>query len=537
MKNIKFLFILMAIIFAWTMTAHAYSAVNELDIINIKPAGTGDPAISKENRIFHAYPGIEYNIRAAVVGGMYPYDFKLSNAPEGMTVSSNGTIVWPNPQKNSGIITLTVTDQEGNTDTAKWSINVSKEKFIFVDSKASTNGNGTLNNPYNSMINFLVATNSTGQDKDITYFRAGEYNLEDWRTSDNKGMSLTTNPSSFIAYPGEKVNMIGVPEGGNHTGWTPIYSNDPIYFDSINLSGFSQYGIKVWSDVDYNIIRRCNFKNLKATNDKNNNQGFIVIYRAGDSVLSSYNVIQDNELSHWAGGSAIGSLYDTVNTLIEDNYIHSAEEHGFSGAVSNVGISPKSRCDNMTIRGNKIIMDEGSPLGSSWNSLFYQTNNTEICFNYFHKNPNTDDRGKVHTWNAAAYTQDGSRSQKLLHYYRNTAVGDIKFSFIKNDEDCSWCGPFNVCNNVIINPNNNWAGHYRTHDYISFGWSVDMSNEPWNCINMTDNLKGKKHDNIIDSEGKLTQEYEKYIGKYGYQIQKEEINNELTKPQAFHKIE
>jgi hypothetical protein len=469
---------------------------------------------------------------------MYPYDFKLSNAPEGMTVSSNGTIVWPNPQKNSGIITLTVTDQEGNTDTAKWSINVSKEKFIFVDSKASTNGNGTLNNPFSSMLDFLKETEKTGQDRHITYFRAGDYNLEDWKTSSNLGMDLGSNPSTLIAYPGEEVNMIGVPEGANHTGWTPIYSNDPIYFDNINLSGFSQYGIKLWSDVDYNTIRRCNFSDLEVTNDQNNNQGFIIIYRSGgyDTIFSEYTVIQDNIFSDWAGGSAIGSLYDTVNALIEDNYIHNPKKHDLSYRVSTVGIAPKSQCNNMTIRGNKVLMDIGNPLGSSWNAIFYNTKNTEVCFNYFHKNPNTNERGIVHTWNSAGDDRQEDESQRYLHYYRNTVVGDIKFKYV-DGKDCTWFGPFNLSNNVIINPNETNAGRYRTHNYISFDWNVDMSNEPWKCINMTNNLTGQKHHNIIDSEGKLTQDYEKYIGKYGYQTQKEEVNNELTKPQAFHKIE
>lgn len=82
---------LLSALFFITQTAapaFASKANFPLEITNIKPAGTGDPPIPATNRIFRAYPGIEYNIRAAVIGGVYPYYHELSGAPGRMTIDS-----------------------------------------------------------------------------------------------------------------------------------------------------------------------------------------------------------------------------------------------------------------------------------------------------------------------------------------------------------------------------------------------------------------------------------------------------------------
>lgn len=39
------------------------------------------PAIPSGHRIYRAYPGLEYNIRAVVLGGAFPFRFALKDAP------------------------------------------------------------------------------------------------------------------------------------------------------------------------------------------------------------------------------------------------------------------------------------------------------------------------------------------------------------------------------------------------------------------------------------------------------------------------
>lgn len=68
-------------------------------------------------------------MRAAVIGGTYPYSFTLTDQPAGMTVDSRGVITWPNPPASDSSITLTVaTDSEGSQAQTTWSITVEANK-------------------------------------------------------------------------------------------------------------------------------------------------------------------------------------------------------------------------------------------------------------------------------------------------------------------------------------------------------------------------------------------------------------------------
>lgn len=109
----------------------AQAANYPLEITNLKPAGTaGSPASS---RIYHAYPGLVYNIRAAVVGGAYPYTYSLTGAPSGMTIDAQtGEINWPSPT-GAATPTLVVVDSEGTRVTSAWTVTAATTNFRFVD--------------------------------------------------------------------------------------------------------------------------------------------------------------------------------------------------------------------------------------------------------------------------------------------------------------------------------------------------------------------------------------------------------------------
>lgn len=116
---------------ASTSAADAEPARYPLELVSPREAGTspspddGSPAIPAGHRIFRAYPGLEYNIRAVVLGGSYPFRFELSDAPAGMTIDSRtGEIRWPKPSGEQSRPTITVTDAEGTTRSSPWMIKV-----------------------------------------------------------------------------------------------------------------------------------------------------------------------------------------------------------------------------------------------------------------------------------------------------------------------------------------------------------------------------------------------------------------------------
>lgn len=346
-NNFKFFFFLL---FFLILPNISQGANFPLEITNIKPAGTGSPAISTTNRIFRAYPGIEYNIRAAVIGGVYPYTYSLSNQPAGMIINSRtGEISWPNPQNNSGTITLSVTDAENTTVNTTWEIAVTTSGFIFVDLSYVGTETGSFAQPYRSLENML--NNESGVN-DIVYFRAGVYQMIRFNASYEHGINLGISPHNWLAYPNETVVL----QGGNNTGEAHrIVSWDPFYFDGLIIKDVVDYGIMTAGSVNYKTVRRCVFDGLVPSDDVNNNYGFIHTTSNGPGY---YSVIADNEFRHWRQSAAIGSLYDDNKILIENNYIHdNLPDETPTGIGTTIGIAPKLYTDYLTVRGNKVVMD------------------------------------------------------------------------------------------------------------------------------------------------------------------------------------
>lgn len=75
LKSIIFFPIIFFSLFFFANDVFAYGNHQPLEIIAPKEAGTGDPAIPATHRVFRAYPGIQYEFKAQVIGGTYPYVF------------------------------------------------------------------------------------------------------------------------------------------------------------------------------------------------------------------------------------------------------------------------------------------------------------------------------------------------------------------------------------------------------------------------------------------------------------------------------
>jgi hypothetical protein len=432
MRGVFFCGMFLAVVFG--LTNNSQAANFPLEIINIKPAGTGTPAIPATNRIFRAYPGIEYNIRAAVIGGTYPYTYSLSNAPEGMTINSRtGEIIWPNPQSDASDIQLSVKDSENTTVSTTWSITVSINGFLFVDAAYSGVETGSITQPFSSIENMINKTNS-GDSQDIVYFRGGNYILIEHNnhfraTGDvtgkygfnlSYGSGDNLKPHKWIGYPGEIVNIDG--DGR----YIEIGS---IYFDNLNLSNFSDWGLIVISQNHYNVVRRCNWSTLYQVRDTNSNQGF---YFHMETNATYYHVFQDNTFRDYNGAQAIGSLYRTHKMLIENNYMSDGGYSVYHGFAQGVGA--KYNTDYLTIRGNKIIMPASIPL-----DIYKGSDNVDICFNFL----------KQTSGGRPLYFSANNTFPGTVNVYRNTIVGG-NINIRENPCGSTLHGPYNFYKNIFI---------------------------------------------------------------------------------------
>jgi hypothetical protein len=477
----KIILFLASFTLAFGIANSSQAAIMPLEIINIKPAGTGSPAIPATNRIFRAYPGIEYNIRAAVIGGVYPYSYSLLNAPSGMTINSRtGEIIWTNPQSNSGAITLNVVDSENAQASASWTITVTTSGFLFVNSNYSGTSTGSITQPFKTVLEMLEKTTSANRN-DIVYIRGGNYTLAQYIDSGAvllgwSSSGSETRPHTWIGYPGETVNI-------NANGL--IIRSNRVWFDSLNISGWGDvhHGIEVWGSENYQTIRRSKLSGINNTDSANQNQA--LFYAQGWEV-GYYLVIQDNEWTDFRGAGAIGSIYATRKMLIENNYTY---DGGYpSGHYYCTPISIKAANSYYTIRGNKIVLPSTATNLELFNGAVPDGGDyAEFVYNLVVRPSSTDD-AIVHFY------------PYHFHMHRNTFRGRIEFIPSLS------AGPIYFRENVLV------------------GSLIEDTN-----VTSSNNLTGS---NLFDSSYKLTGSYTQYVGSRGWQLSDGLTSMELGGSQA-----
>ena len=469
----------------------AAAANYPLELIAPRAVGTspssGLAAMPSGHRIFKAYPGLEYNIRAVVIGGAYPFTFALSNMPSGMSINADGTISWPNPTGTTATPTLTVTDAEGTRVSSSWTITVATTGFKFVD---ASNGNDTSDGSRAAPWRTLAKVHTSGTNADIVYFRTGTYTPAGiGRSSVGSPWERvefgSTKPSQWLAYPGETpVIDFGYVAGVDPSALIRFQASasTPVYLDGLEGRNFRNIGLQIISGAsDYTIIRRLKLHHMILGVDGENPAGIMWTSSYGDS--TKYCAVQDSEFYSLNNGGGL-KVYSQNRMVIEDNLFRD----------SGSGFDLKAHVPRFDVRGNVFRNINGSALFGNMNtSGSGEPASGEWRFN----NLNVP---------AAAFAidvnQDGQAAE--IYIYRNTIVGPAQ---VRNVDSAD--GPFRFRNNVIVNGDSGTpAGSHITQVSVS-----DTSR-----IIVTDQLTGSPSAGIVDSSGSLTTNFERYVGTHGHQL-------------------
>jgi hypothetical protein len=447
----------------------AMAANYPLELTNIKPSGQ----LPANHRHYRAYPGVEYNIRAAVIGGDFPYTYSLANAPAGMTINPDtGEIRWPNPQANASP-TITVRDRLGVSVNATWTINVSASGFKFVDAvNGSSSGDGSRSSPWRTLRDVWNNAAAT----DIIYFRAGTYNQLDIPArggvgGDWEGIIWNNKPAIWIAYPGDTRPVIDF-------GYVPGQENAPlirligdsVYVDGLEMRRVRNIGFQFPSgSVNGPTFRRLVARDLGPHVDGSNASYIMTTTYEG---RCPGGVIQDSEF--YNSTAPVIKIYSQYKLLIEDNYVHD----------STVGIELKDLIEQFTVRGNRFRNISLVPLGGNMHET---ATSGEILFNLIQGNQ-------------YALRINNDAMATPIWIYRNTFAGGQVMVANANATN----GPFTFSNNVIVN---NESGNKLTLENISAPSRVVVA----------DNLTGTPSGGILDANGNLTTSYTRYIGTHGHQ--------------------
>ncbi|WP_164743937.1 putative Ig domain-containing protein [Saccharospirillum alexandrii] len=444
--------------------------------------------LDTNSRFYKAYPGLEYRVRLAVMGGSYPYAYELQENPDGMTINRLGEIVWPEPsaRTNPYAISVLVTDTEGLTEEVSWQVTVTKAGFFFVDAEngrsTSSGGRGTLENPWRSMGDVygdggkFQANNPDG----FVYWRNGEYSLEgefeDCNSSEGCRLAWYAGkkPSVWLAYPGERPT-INFNRNGVDGYILFDQGTDNLYIDGFRLDNNSNTRGKSLSIVNNgNITIRNNiFEGL--TNCESGGNNSHLFFPGGDG---RYLAVQDNLVSDSCGYWLLG--YSSPYAVVESNDIYSDIP---------LPIGPKSNIENWTIRANHIKGQ--TSLGAIWNQEYGYSGSIEINYNLI----------EMENSNGVAVKLLSSNPGGEIFVNRNTLIGHVVVQSLQSTK-----GPWYFEENIIINDSSN-------SDKISRSSTVDESR-----LIVNNNLVGNGADGIIGDNGQLTEEYSEYLGQRGHQL-------------------
>ena len=434
-----------------------YPSNYELELVSPRAAGTapsaesGTPTMPSGHRIFKAYPGIEYNIRAVVIGGAYPYTFSLSNAPAGMTINARtGEISWPNPQANAEP-TITVRDMEGTERSSSWAITVTTSGFRFVDSVNGDDSNaGTLAAPWQTYPKVFNTTSAS----DIIYYRSGSYNHDGLTRATGtlsdvmNRVEINSGSRRWIAYPGESVTFDCRYINSSDVGATYRFSPDatnPRYFDGIRFTNHINMLTEMNVAGNYDIVRNVTMDTVIGHAGSGTNPSAMMFTGPAGETHRWYFAVQDYVCRDMAKAGA-WKTYNAYKILFEDCEIYNCTESG---------PDIKARTGRWEVR-NCRMYDNGTAGGDQYDGLFGnmnggpapsqgRVNNGEVRYNYI-KSQNAGDL-------TIDINQDGNHQE--LSVYRNTFVGGT--CRIRNlDGNGGDNGPFRVFNNVVQNPSAGW---------------------------------------------------------------------------------
>lgn len=266
-----------------------------------------------------AYPGTEFNMRPAVIGGTWPYHFSLRTSPAGMTIDARtGTITWLAPLTAGAVqVAVALVDQAGRTAEQTFTLTVGKEGFYFVSPSGDDANPGTFERPWKTVMRAAQAVADPAQA--TLYLRTGTYPVEvpptPGKTNSNVLRINNTSPRRWMAWPGEKpVIDLGFTEAvwkstlatliaeadakfaadptadpaKKYTSVTTINYGHRIYidagtddllFDGLEVKNANYYMFLMYNGMKRGLTwRRCNLHHLYA--DGGENPSFIFGYAA-----------------------------------------------------------------------------------------------------------------------------------------------------------------------------------------------------------------------------------------------------------------
>ncbi|WP_405223874.1 hypothetical protein [Lentisalinibacter sediminis] len=443
-----------------------------------------------------AYPGLEYRIPVVVQGGAYPYRYQVVSGPSGMTVGEKygdanyGIASWT-PAEESGPqqVSIRVTDQQDSFVDVKFSIEVTRKGFIFLDPNVATSGDGSIGNPLKT---FADVHKGSQDDRtyagNILYLRGGTHKLTGWAGNNgNFNVKGDNKPQVWLAYPGEEV-VVDASSAG-------VYMLEGNSGNDMFMHGFRMINSRAdlsnsrffWfggENGSRSTFFELHFENLVRGTSGTDNPGAIVKFR-GNSHVEYWAIIGCSIEEYDA--PLVGSFYATRYVVVDNNVLGAS-----TMSYVDQGIFAKAASDFWSVRGNVSTLQNFSygALENLGSSSEYGPQRLEFAYNKLYV-PDSGSMAIVYNWT----TGEGDPGNSVW-IYRNTVVGEMRGLGHAVYEVV-------IENNVVLNKNGiQESGSTRT-------------------VTERDNLIASRSalTEVLDADYRLQGKYrDQYLGTHGHEI-------------------
>jgi hypothetical protein len=456
--------------------------------------------LTTTNRFYKAYPGLEYNVRMGVIGGLWPFNHQLTTAPSGMTINAfTGEITWASPLASGTpySVTATVTDAENTVQTVSWTISVTTAGFIFVDAVNGTantaGGAGTVGNPWKTLKDVYggdteAAFRADHRVGEFVYWRAGTYDMDAHILSNGSdGLEIlirnSTKPMVWLGHPSDTKPVFNMASAHLYFEGS---SGGNIYLDSLDVRAPNAraMGIKIASSKNNVVLRRNKFSGIVGgTQGGNNALVFINLWGEGQNY-----VFQDNEFTGVDRGYGILN-YRTTGVLVENNFLHAIG--AVAGNLESHAVGMKVLSRRWDVRDNLFRNNGGYSIWEYYgNALPALSGSNEISYNVIEEGGGT----------VGLNTRQNAEGDPI-YVHRNTILANLEQGRVDATN-----GPFYWYKNVIIN--SSVAPDKMLKGAISAPERLIIEN----------NLTGTAAEGIVDASGNLTAAYAEFIGNRGHQV-------------------
>lgn len=477
----------------WRLPETHYVAA-KMPMTLVHPRPDNETATWARHRL--AYPdGVaEYRIPVTVQGGAYPFRYELVQGPPGMQIGGHwsnedyGIITW-RPTSNGGPynVSVRITDQEGATVTANWTVRASTEEFIFIDPRASTSGDGRKNSPLRTFADMHRGsrTDSTFSGK-IIYFRGGTHLLDGPESNGNLQLQQNYKPAVWLGYTGENVVI------DSRQSKVLVDAQHDIFVSNLRMTNARAdvANAHFWffnanSAQNRVTFFEVDFDNIGRGTAGSDNPAAVTFFNPGN--LRRYFTFNGNTYQDYS--APLIDLYAMRYGVVENNILRK----GKSNAGGYQGIFLKSDIQDFSVRGN-VSLEQDFQYGAieiMLQAQVFTNDRIEVAYNFINEASNfSDKRAIVYNWNSGR----GANTMPQIYIYRNTVIGKVvgldSFPYIVSIE-----------RNIVLNnetPVINGSGTNRQ-------------------VIESDNITGRKNSGIVDPQsGILSGDFQQYAGRYGH---------------------